>query len=224
MPGILTGPGVQSIGSNQELADFASQVSSQTGIDARVIYAWGQQETGGSAIGHNWLNLRPYPGDPYSGVSSGGFEEYNSTQDAVSATVRRIRQPFAAPIVNAAKTNATPAAEIAAIASTGWDAGHYGGTGGPNLLRTFDSLYGAPAAGSPGTVTSVTGTTGGGNAGSGVGINSIPGVGSLEDAFKFVTSWRFAEVLGGFALLIVGLVLLGKQFGISPPAAIPVPV
>ncbi len=47
---------------------------------------------------------------------------------------------------------------------------------------------------------------------------------SIGDVFTFLTSWRFAEVLGGFALLLVGLVLLGKQFGISPPAAIPVPV
>lgn len=70
------------------------------------------------------------------------------------------------------------------------------------------------------------------------GLLHIPGVASaedlpgkitkpfstIEDVFNFLTSWRFAEVLGGFALLIVGLVLLGKQFGISPPAAIPVPV
>ncbi len=47
---------------------------------------------------------------------------------------------------------------------------------------------------------------------------------AIGDVFTFLTSWRFAEVLGGFALLIVGLMLLGKQFGISPPAVVPVPV
>lgn len=48
------------------------------------------------------------------------------------------------------------------------------------------------------------------------------GIGSAltagERAFAFVTSWRFAEVLGGFFLLLLGLVLLGRQFGLRTPA------
>lgn len=35
--------------------------------------------------------------------------------------------------------------------------------------------------------------------------------------FDFVTSWRFAEIVGGFLLLIVGLILVGRSFGLSTP-------
>ncbi len=219
MPGPADKPGA---GNATEIAQFANAVAAQTGLDPRVVIAWGEIETGGQANSHNWLNLRPYPGDPYSGVSSGNFEQFNSVQDAITASVRRIKQPFAAPIV--ASAGKPPAQEIAAIASTGWDAGHYGGAGGPNLLREFNSLYPNAATG-PAQKTPASGV----GAPTGVDIpNPIAPITdafhSIEGALTFLTSWRFAEVLGGFALLLVGLVLLGKQFGISPPAAVPVPV
>lgn len=35
---------------------------------------------------------------------------------------------------------------------------------------------------------------------------------SVEKLISFLTSWRFAEIIGGVILLIIGLVLLGKQF------------
>lgn len=38
-----------------------------------------------------------------------------------------------------------------------------------------------------------------------------------ERAYNFLTSWRFVEVLGGFLLLLLGLYLLGRQFGINAP-------
>jgi hypothetical protein len=41
-------------------------------------------------------------------------------------------------------------------------------------------------------------------------------VDSIGRFFKFVTSWRFAELLGGFLLLLIGLALLGRQFGLNP--------
>lgn len=37
-------------------------------------------------------------------------------------------------------------------------------------------------------------------------------INSVEKLISFLTSWRFAEVVGGVLLLVVGLVLLGKQF------------
>jgi len=36
---------------------------------------------------------------------------------------------------------------------------------------------------------------------------------SIEEAFTFLTSWRFVEVVGGFFLLLLGLYLLGRQLG-----------
>jgi hypothetical protein len=38
-----------------------------------------------------------------------------------------------------------------------------------------------------------------------------------ERAFDFLTSWRFAEVVGGALLLLAGVLLLGRQFGLQPP-------
>jgi hypothetical protein len=48
----------------------------------------------------------------------------------------------------------------------------------------------------------------------GTALNSVSGL------ISFLTSWRFAEVIGGVILLIIGLVLLGRQFGVSPPSAL----
>lgn len=208
MPGILTGPGISSIGSNQELADFSNVLAGATGLDPRVIYAWGMEETGGAPYGghHNWLNLRPYPGDPYSGVSPGNFEEYNSIGDAERAAIIRLHQPFARGII--ASAGSTPANEISAIAASGWDAGHYGGPGGPNLLSEFRSIYPNVATGgaalSPGT--KITGATGGGVAPKGVvsGIES-----AVTGPFKAVEGYI---VKGLLIILGSGIALIGLYF------------
>lgn len=50
------------------------------------------------------------------------------------------------------------------------------------------------------------------------GGNLLPDVGpinSLEKFLAFITSWRFAELVGGALLLAIGLVLLGRQFGVN---------
>lgn len=39
--------------------------------------------------------------------------------------------------------------------------------------------------------------------------------------WNFVTSWRFAEIVGGFLLLVLGLALLGRQYGMSVPSPVP---
>lgn len=226
----LTGPGIQSIDDKSELAQFANGVASQTGIDPRVVYAWAQQETGGHAYGHNWLNLRPYHQNQGGSTDDVGvvavqnnFDRFGSVQEAITSTVHRLNQPFASGIVAAREQ--TPAQEIAAIAQSGWDAGHYGGAaaGGPNLRNTFSSIYGAPALGSAAQKgAKVSGSTG--SAGTGLGVGSIPVVGGaisgIGDAFTFLTSWRFAEVLGGFVLVLLGLYLLGRQFGVGPPSGV----
>lgn len=218
-----------------ELEQFAFGVAQQTGLDPRFVTAWAQQETGGRANSHNWLNLRPYhenQGGPTDDVgvighTSGNFDEFATVQDAITSSVHRINQPFARPILDA--KGKSPVQEIAALASTGWDAGHYGGVGGPNLQRTFAGLYGKDALGSP-AVTAATGGVGPngesqrpGAVGSVVNdpVGAVTGAaGSVEDAFKFLTSWRFAEIVGGFALVLVSFYLIGRQFGIAPPAKV----
>ncbi len=95
---------------------FVADVSKATQIDPRVLIAWAQQEGAyakGGTGGFNYLNLRPIAGDPYSSVSSGGFEQFSSLSDAEAATIRRLGQPFAQPIITAAGQHvsslATPA-------------------------------------------------------------------------------------------------------------------
>lgn len=223
MPGPTTRPGT---GNADELTRFANGVAAQTGLDPRVIVAWGQLETGGNPIGHNWLNERPGSGGRgFSGVpegsSPGGFAEFNSTQDAITETAYWINN-FSNYAGVKSSGGKPPAQEIAAIAASPWDAGHYGGSGGPNLLREFNSLYPGDAQ-SP----AQTGPTSGVGAPQGV-PNPLDTLTkpfkSVEQALTFLTSWRFAEVVGGFALLVVGLVLLGKQFGVNAPTPVPVPV
>ena len=221
MPGILTGPGIGSINDQAEESQFANDIAHKFGLDPRVVKAWAQLETGGHALDHNWLNLRPYPGDPYTSVSSGGFEEFATLSAAEQATERRIGQPFASAIRSSA--GQSPQQEIAAIASTGWDAGHYGGAGGPNLMAEFRSLFpGSDPGGFSKEPTSPAGGTAPGGGPFGV-LDPIEGaIGSITDAFKFIFSLRFLEILGGGALILLGLYLLGKQFGATFPAPGPV--
>lgn len=227
---------------SQDEAAFVEGVSNATGIDPRVLVAWVQQEGAyaqNGTGGHNYLNLRPYSSDVgVSSVTSGNFDQFGNVQDAVASTVARLRQPFAQNIISVAAEHPTPAQEIAAIAGTGWDSGHYGGQGGPNLVATYDQIfksaqtpYQPPAAagqilpsvgtGSAADVgsTDITGSGGGPSvAGALGGLNPFS---SFEGFFKFVTSWRFAEVVGGFLLLLVGLFLLGRQFGLAVPTPAP---
>lgn len=214
MAGVTPPGAVQYQNDQAERAQFANAVASQTGLDPRVVSAWAQEETGGHPYGgfHNWLNLRPYPGDPYSGVSPGNFEEYSSLNDAVAATVRRLNQPFAAGIRSSA--GQSPASQISAIAASGWDAGHYGGAGGPRLRSVFDSLWGHAAEGKAVPAGSTVGPQGPGEGVAGPG-GAVGGIArDLSAPFRFLTSWRLWEVVGGFLLLLIGLYLLGRQFGL----------
>lgn len=218
------GPAPGTTGTGAETT-FIEGVAAGTGIDPRVLQAQADVEgaTAPGGTGHfNYLNLKPYPGDPYSGVSPGGFEQFASVQDAIAATVRRLHQPFAAGIIASTQgASATPQKEIAAIAASGWDAGHYGGVGGPSLLSEFTKLYGGQSAQTPATsqgtgespLSNAPIVSGPAGAASAVGSAlSYP-----AKIWAFVTSWRFVEIVGGFFLLLVGLYLLGRQFGIQAP-------
>lgn len=120
---------------------FAAAVAAATGLNPAVVQAWvlaeGAYAPNGTG-GFNYLNLRPYTGDPYSSVSSGGFEQFSNLANAETASIRRIRQPFASGILGSAGKGILQ--EFAAIAASAWDAGHYGGPGGPRLIEAYNSL------------------------------------------------------------------------------------
>lgn len=213
MPGIITGPGISGIQDANEHAAFANAIAAATGLDPRVVYTWAQEETGGHpyAGGHNWLNLRPYPGDPYVGVSPGGFEEYASVQQAEQATIRRLRQPFASGIL--ASRGQPPQSEIAAIAASDWDAGHYGGPGGPSLVNVFRSLYPDVAISSPAAHTPINSATGSPSGGIVAGTESA--VGGVFGGVESVVI-RGLLILGGTLVVLVGLYLIVRSFGLAP--------
>lgn len=222
---------------------FVTQVSQQTGLDPRVIIAWVKAEGAyapGGTGGFNYLNLRPASGDVYSSVSPGGFEQFSNVQQAVTATVRRLRMPFASGIL--ATRGKSPGETINAIAASGWDAGHYGGPGGPKLVSDFTSLFSSAALGSsyqsPATARAV--ATEAGTSASDIGSADLGTVGSaasgaagavtgaLTGWVGSLTKWiegyaiRAAEVVGGFFLMLIGLYLLARQIGLAsnPPGPV----
>ena len=127
---------------------FALDVSKQTGLDPRVIMA---QELAEGAYadngtkGFNFLNLRDSTvaslGKPYEASSSGGFAKFHDLAQAESATIAEFKSSAISSFVN---PNTTPRTQISGLASSGWDAGHYGN--GQNLISDFVSLTGSQAA------------------------------------------------------------------------------
>lgn len=225
-------------GIDNNTGTFVVNVSQQTGIDPRVLVSWIQQE-GAQAQngtgGYNYLNLRPAKGDVgVSAVTSGGFDNFQSVDAAVQSTVNRLNNPFARPILAAAKAKATPQQTIAVIASTGWDALNYGGPGGPNLQNTFaqqwgkDSLTKAPFP--PGKINvtpnffgqSLNPATPAPKKDYGDPKNSplLPptSIGSFLGMLSSADFWlRVGQVVGGAILLGMGLFLLMKQIGLAAP-------
>lgn len=212
---------------------FIVKVSQATGLDPRVLVSWIQAEGAyahNGTGGYNYLNLRPAKGDVgVTAVSPGGFNNFASVDAAVQSTVNRLNNPFARPILAAAKSKATPQQTISVIAATGWDAGHYGGPGGPNLQTTFaqqwgkDSLTSAPFP--PGKINVTPNFFG-------QGLNPATpnpqkdygdpkNAGSILDflnKFSSADFWlRVGQVIGGAILLGMGLFLLMRQIGLAAP-------
>lgn len=224
---------------------FIVAVSQSSGLDPRVVASWVSQEgayADNGTKGFNYLNVKPTAsGTSYSGVpitvSSGGFEQFRTVEDAIKETADRLSQPFAKKIIAAgADPNATPKTEIAAIADTGWDAAHYGGSGGPNLANKFLSQWGTAALDNPslppGKITISPDFTGQGASvvpadqaaqakpytpGSGDGPASA--LSAFGQSFFGSTGKRILEVVGGAALLLLGVKLLASA-GVSPARVI----
>ena len=226
MPGILTGPGIVSINASTDEATWANAVAKQTGIDPRVLIAWQHAEGHPGDQAFNSLNMQSQTAQAVgvrpATVLAADTAGFANVQEGITATVREIQA-----LGLTHEAGRSPAQQIADIAASPWASSHYGGPGGPNLARDFTSLYGSAALGQPARpglqVSSVPGSSGTGVVGSGSVLGGVAhDVGSAlsfpERAFKFLTSWRFVEIVGGFFLLLVGLFLLGRQFGLQAPA------
>lgn len=235
--GIQPGPG--------DAGTFIAQLAQATGLDPKVIAAWVQVEGAYAPNGtghYNFLNLRAKsPAQGYSGValagqSTNGFAQFLSVQDAVQETAYWINH-FGNYAGIRASTKLGPKSQIAAIAASPWDAGHY--NGGRSLLSAYSSLTSKGSS----WLSSITHAVGKGlvDAGTGnplgagldvakgLGLGGIPGVsqadaiaqipGETLHVLKWVmdpTNWlRVGYVLAGSLAVGAGLVLMAKSVGTS---------
>jgi hypothetical protein len=202
--------------------EFVKGVAQSTGLDPDVLYAWIASEGHPGDLYNNYLNIASATarslGEPTVGTAAASTAEFGSVQVGIDATVKEIRSLG----IDKAAGQA-PSGQINQIAASPWASSHYGGPGGPNLANVFRSMFpGRFGVAEPSIVNppgpSITDV--GANIKTGAGdVASAAGnvLGFPERAFQFLTSWRFAEIVGGFLLLIVGLILLGRQFGLSMP-------
>lgn len=241
---------------NEQLA-FATDIAKATGLDPRVVYAWTQAEGAydpNGTGGHNYLNVQASHGGGvgYSGVpegkSPGGFAQFNSLADAEKETLLWI-QHFGNYAGIRATAGQSPQNQIGAIESSPWDTGNYAGD---KIGRNFENTYGQNALTGParaaatGDFSWADSTAQSAADASSVDLGTAPGtkqisqaghavvgsISSVEDALKFILSYRFLEIVGGGVLVIIGLVGLMRELGVSVPtplgalasAATPAPV
>jgi hypothetical protein len=194
-----------------QLAQFARAVSAGTGIDARVIAAQAIAEGHPGDTAYNYLNIAAPTasslGYPPSAVLAANTAGFKNLQTGIDATIAEFKSPAIGLNHEAGKSIAQ---QISDIANSPWAGGHYTHSGQPgsDLTRIYTSEFGAPT----GKATqSSGGTSAGAQSGGGGILGAIGGLFSgPEKFFKFLTSWRFAELVGGLALLLVGLAILAR--------------
>jgi hypothetical protein len=119
---------------------FSQLVAGQTGLNIDVVRAWVNAEVGGTD-GNGWgsfnfLNMS----DHKSG--------FGSVQLAATAAAQQINTSNYYGGIRQAAGTGDASAELSAIASSPWDAGHYSGSGGPgsNLQNSYNSVKPSGAA------------------------------------------------------------------------------
>jgi hypothetical protein len=210
-----------------DASQFANDVGGALNIDPRVIFSQEKIEgayAAGGTGGFNFLNLRASTvnslGKPYAGSSPAGFAQFSSLKQAEDATIAEFQSPA---IAVHGYPGDTPAQQISRISASPWDAGHYGN--GKSLTNAFTQTYGVAALTRPTSTNKVSPASGTpGQTAAGV-PNPVSGItdaiGSITDAFKFIFSYRFLEILGGGLLLLLGLYLLAQQFRQTFPIPLP---
>lgn len=116
-------------------ARYVADVARGTGLRHDVVAAWVGQESGWNVTkpGHNYLNIGP-------------GRRYGSVGEAAAAAVNLIASSGHYAGIRAS-VGRGPCEQIAAITSSPWDAGNYGGDGS-NLRRTYQSVTGQACDGS----------------------------------------------------------------------------
>lgn len=186
-------PPAQALSGPQAEPFFIARVAALTGLDPKVVESWVKAEGAyapNGTGGNNFLNIRESTsrsGVPLAGTTSNGFAQFHSAADAATETAHWINtMPNYLGIRQAAKLG--PRSQLAAIAASPWDSGHYGG--GKNLYAAYDSVnkggggidWGGILGGIGKVGTDVANPIQGGiDIGSHIpGFNSIPGVKATE--------------------------------------------
>jgi hypothetical protein len=216
MPGPTSRPGSQGNAPTSAEAQFANYLATKTGLDPRVILTWtrGEGNPGDLPGYYNYLNIQAATAaannDPITGVGPANTAKFGSLSAGEKAALDELNA-----LGLSHEQGKTIAQQFTDIGNSPWASSHYGNPPGQNLLNDFKNFY--PGI-QPGTAADP-----GAKVTSGTGIpNPIApitdAIGSITDAFKFIFSLRFLEILGGGLLILLGLYLLGKQFGVSVPA------
>jgi hypothetical protein len=192
---------------------FLSYVSAKTGLAPNVIRAWMLAEGGPS---DNPLNIGP-------------GRHYGSPQHAASATVSLLHNSRYAGILRAAHRGSEKD-QLAAIAASPWDAGHYsGGTGKPGTLLagTYARVTHGKGGGGGGVIGGVAGAIGGAEhavAAPFEAVADVPGAigGAVSSAEHFVV--KESVVAASYVTLLmvaIALFVLGamRATGTSPADA-----
>lgn len=197
-------------GATQELnasqLAFDATVAKLTGLNQYVVQAWSLAEEPASrspqAQGYNWLNIGP-------------GRAYSSDLAAARATAALINSSGYYSGIRSAAKSGNPSRELAAIAASPWDVGHYGSSASNplgNLAGTYQIVSSKKVSADPitsgiNTVVSAPGKAAGavGSAASSVGS----ALGKLTDPGTWIS---FGFVVLGLALIGIGLTrgLAGK--------------
>jgi hypothetical protein len=186
---------------------FAADIAKATGLDYRVLFAWAGEESAYGPHGTGFYNFLNIKGTGSAGKSPGGFARYGTLTEAEQATERVLAQPNMRGIMDTAFKPAGQ--EIAAIQASPWDQTHE-----PALQQIFDKLYGKPSE------ADYLSTIGGKEKPAG-GPDLFGWAKALVAFFAKLADpsfWiRVLEMLAGGVLFLVGLYLLVRQVGLTPP-------
>lgn len=157
MPG--PAPTTRPSATNNPRYSFIQQVAQATGLQPGVVAAWVRAESGaqgsGAYGGFNYLNLTAKGSAGWSGVpitgsyasngGTGNFATFGSVDDAAAETAWWIQHMSNYSGIRATAGKPAPV-QLAAIARSPWDAGHYGGNG-QNLVGAYNAESKNPIAG-----------------------------------------------------------------------------
>jgi hypothetical protein len=221
---VPTGPGAPPPGSSggnlvgDPAVDAANAVARAIGLDPRVAYAWEKAEGNpGNLPGYyNWWNIKTTTaqslGIPTVGTGPAGTAKFANIGIGESAAIAEITSP-AIGLTN--ERGKSIAQQIADIGASPWASSHYGSPPGANLLRDFKSMYPGVDVGTNSQTPLPAAGGGASQQQTGIGNPLSPitdAIGSITDAFKFLFSYRFLEILGGGLLILLGLYILAQQF------------